>query len=163
MTFAVFGGVVFALAATVSAQNGKPDANELLARGTQLIQFKPAEAVRLLQQALRLEPELPGVRLQLGIAFHTIGDEADAEAELREAVGLTPDAAAAHNYLGIVLFQMGDAKAALDEFGVTAKLAPKDPNAHFNLGEALARTGESNSAVERSEEHTSELQSPMYL
>ena len=148
MTFAVFGGVVFALAATVSAQNGKPDANELLARGAQLIQSKPAEAVRLLQQALRLEPELPGVRYQLGVAFHTIGDEADAEAELREAVGLTPDSAAAHNYLGIVLFQMGDAKAALDEFRVTAKLAPKDPNAHFNLGEALARTGESNSAVE---------------
>jgi len=144
----VFGGVFFALAACVSAQNSAADANELLARGVQLIQSRPAEAVKLLQQALRLNPELPALRYQLGLAFHAIGDEADAEAELREAVSRTPDSAAAHNYLGIVLFQMGDAKAALEEFRAAARLAPKDPNAHFNLGEALARTGDSNSAVE---------------
>ncbi len=117
-------------------------------RGAQLIPSKPAEAVKLLQQALRLDPELPGLRYRLGIAFHAIGDEADAAAELREAVSRTPDFAEAHNYLGIVLFQMGDAKAALEEFRAAAKLAPKDPNAHFNLGEALARTGDANSAVE---------------
>jgi VWFA-related protein len=119
-----------------------------LARGVQLIESKPAEAVKLLQQALRLDPELPTLRYQLGLAFHAIGDEADAEAELREAVGRTPDSAAAHNYLGIVLFQMEDAKAALQEFRVGANLAPKDPNAHFNLGEALARTGDGKGAVE---------------
>jgi VWFA-related protein len=145
---AILCGVLFALAASASAQNSAADANALLARGAQLIQSKPAEAVKLLQQALRLDPELPTLRYQLGIAFHAIGDEADAEAELREAVGRTPDSAAAHNYLGIVLFQMGEAKAALEEFRAAAKLAPKDPNAHFNLGEALARTGDGNGAVE---------------
>jgi VWFA-related protein len=145
---AIFGGVLFALAAGASPQNSAADANALLARGVQLIESQPAEAVKLLQQALRLDPELPALRYQLGIAFHAIGDEADAEAELREAVGRAPDSAAAHNYLGIVLFQMGDAKAALEEFRAAAKLAPKDPNAHFNLGEALARTGDGNSAVE---------------
>jgi VWFA-related protein len=145
---AIFGGVALALAAGASAQNTTPDPNALLARGVQLIESRPAEAVKLLQQALRLDPELPALRYQLGIAFHAIGDEADAEAELREAVSRTPDSAAAHNYLGIVLFQMGDAKAALEEFRAAAKLAPKDPNAHFNLGEALARTGDGNSAVE---------------
>ena len=144
----IFGGVLFALAASASAQNSTADANALLARGVQLIESKPAEAVKLLQQALRLDPELPALRYQLGIAFHAIGDEADAEAELREAVGRAPDSAAAHNYLGVVLFQMGDAKAALEEFRAAAKLAPNDPNAHFNLGEALARTGDGNSAVE---------------
>jgi VWFA-related protein len=148
MTLALFGGVLFALARSASGQTGTLDASELLARGVQLIQSKPAEAVKVLQQALRLEPELPSLRYQLGVAFHAIGDEADAEAELREAVSRTPDSAAAHNYLGIVLFQMGDAKAALDEFRVAAKLAPRDANAHFNLAEALARTGESTSAVE---------------
>jgi VWFA-related protein len=144
---AIFTGFFFALAAGASAQSNA-DANALLARGVQLIESKPAEAVKVLQEALRLDPELPALRYQLGIAFHAIGDEADAEAELREAVGRTPDSAAAHNYLGIVLFQMGDAKAALEEFRAAAKLAPKDPNAHFNLGEALARTGDGNSAVE---------------
>lgn len=126
---------------------GQENASELLARGEQLIPSKPAEAVRLLQQALRLNPALPALRYQLGLAYHAIGDEADAEVELREAVKSTPTAAA-HNYLGIVLFQMGDAKASLEEFREAVTLAPKDPNAHFNLGEALARTGDSDRAVE---------------
>jgi VWFA-related protein len=148
MRLTILGVVLLVLAAGVSGQTSTADAHELLARGAQLIQSKPAEAVKLLQQALRLDPELPELRYQLGVALHTIGDEADAEAELREAVGGTPESAAAHNYLGIVLFDLGDPKAALDEFRATAKLAPKDPNVHFNLGEAFARTGDSRSAVE---------------
>jgi len=108
----------------------------------------PAETVKTLQQALRLDPGNSELRYRLGLAFHAIGDEADAEAELREAMAHLPESAAAHNNLGIVLFQTGNAKAALDEFRAAAKLAPKDPNAHFNLGEALARTGDSAGAVE---------------
>jgi VWFA-related protein len=148
MTPSILGFVLFALARCASDQSTPADANELLARGIQLIQSKPAEAVKVLQQALRLDPELPSLRYRLGLAFHAIGDEADAETELREAVSRTPDSAEAHNYLGIVLFQLGNAKAALVEFRAATGLAPKDPNAHFNLGEALARTGESNSAIE---------------
>jgi VWFA-related protein len=143
MILATVGGFLLVLAASP-----QDNANELLARGVQLIPSKPAEAVKVLQQALRLDPDLPALRYQLGLAFHAIGDEADAEAELREAVSRAPDSAAAHNYLGIVLFQMGDAKAALEEFRSAVRLAPKDPNAHFNLGEALARTGNSNGALE---------------
>jgi VWFA-related protein len=148
MTLARLGAVCIALAAGAAAQDKTPDAKDLLARGTQLVQSQPAEAVRLLQQALRLDPELPGLRYQLGLAYHGIGDEADAETELREAVGRAPDSAPAHNYLGIALFQLGNPKAALEEFRTAAKLAPKDPNAHFNLGEALARTGDSNGALD---------------
>jgi VWFA-related protein len=143
MILATFA-IIFALA----AQNATTDASELMARGASLISSKPAEAVKLLQQALRLDPQLPTLRYQLGLALHAIGDEADAESELREAIRRTPDSAAAHNYLGIVLFQMGNAKASLDEFRAAATLAPKDPNAHFNLGEALARTGNSTGALE---------------
>ena len=86
VTLAILGGFFFALGASAFAQTSAADAKELLARGAQLIQSKPAEAVKLLQQALRLDPELPALQYQLGIAFHAIGDEADAEAELREAI-----------------------------------------------------------------------------
>jgi VWFA-related protein len=144
---AVCGAVFFALSVSATPEN-TGDAKELLARGVELIPSKPAEAVKLLRQALQLDPELPTLRYQLGLAYHAIGDEADAADELREAVNRAPDSASAHNYLGIVLFQMGDAKAALEEFRTAAKLAPKDPNAHFNLGEAMARTGDSATAVD---------------
>jgi len=142
------GAVLLVLAASLSAQNRPADAPALLARGAQLVESEPAEAVKILQQALRLDPELPELRYQLGLAYHGIGDEADAEAELQAAVERTPGSAAAHNYLGIVRFELGNAKAALEEFRAAAKLAPEDPNAHFNLGEALARTGDSTGAVE---------------
>jgi VWFA-related protein len=81
------------------------------------------------------------------MAYHAIGDEADAETELTDAVTTTPASAEAHNYLGIARFQLGNAKGALEEFRTAAKLAPRDPNAHFNLGEALARTGDSDGAI----------------
>jgi VWFA-related protein len=145
MRLATFAIVLLALAASAPAQEG---ADALLARGAALIQSKPAEAVKLLQQAVRLDPERGELRFQLGLAYHAIGDEADAENELREAVGRMPDSASAHNYLGIALFQLGNAKAALEEFRAATRLAPNDPNAHFNLGEALARTGDSSHAVE---------------
>jgi len=148
MTSARFGAVLLALAAGASAQNSPSGARELLAHGSKLVQSKPSEAVKILQQALRLDPDLPELRYQLGLAYHGIGDEADAESELQAAVERTPGSAPAHNYLGIVRFQLGNAKAALDEFRAAAKLAPRDPNAHFNLGEALARTGDSHGAVE---------------
>lgn len=142
----VCGAVFFALSVSATPQNAG-DAKELLAHGAELIPSKPAEAVKLLRHALQLDPDLPTLRYQLGLAYHAIGDEADAAGELREAVNRAPDSAVAHNYLGIVLFQMGDAKTALTEFRAAAKLAPKDPNAHFNLGEAMARNGDSAAAV----------------
>lgn len=144
MTRAILGWVLVALGATAFGQT----AQELLANGIQLIPSKPAEAVRVLQRALRLDPGLPTLHHELGLAFHAIGDEAEAEVELREAVRRAPDSASAHNDLGIVLFQLGDAKSAKGEFQTAAKLAPKDPNAHFNLGEARARTGDSGGALE---------------
>jgi VWFA-related protein len=114
-------------------------AAELRDRGVQLIPTKPAEAVKVLQQALRLDANLRGLRLDLGLAYHAIGDEADAEFEFREAISRTPDSAAAHNYLGIVLFRLGRNQTALEEFRTAARLAPNDTDVQANLNDLLAR------------------------
>jgi VWFA-related protein len=134
----------FSLAVPAPAQT---TAATLLARATQLLSTQPAESIKLLLQARQLDPQLPGLSYQLGMAYHAIGDEADAETELTDAVTATPASAEAHNYLGIARFQLGNAKGALEEFRTAAKLAPRDANAHFNLGEALARTGDSDAAI----------------
>ena len=140
--------IIFAILLSALTAAAQTSAADLLARGTPLIATKPAEAVKLLQLAVQLDPDLPGLHYQLGLAYHAIGDEADAAVELREAVKGAPESPAARNYLGIALFASGDAKAALAEFRAAARLAPKDPNAHFNLGEAMARTGDSADAIE---------------
>jgi VWFA-related protein len=144
---AVILAVFLAVAMPMRAQDGA-DAKDLLTRGAALVDTKPSDAIRLLREALQLNPELPGLHYQLGLAYHAIGDEADAEAEFRAAVDRAPDSAAAHNYLGIALFHRGGAPGAVTEFQAAAKLAPNDPNAHFNLGEALARTGDSVGALD---------------
>jgi hypothetical protein len=54
MRFASFAAVFVVLTASAPAQNG---ADEIPARGTALIQSKPAEAIKYLQQAVRLDPE----------------------------------------------------------------------------------------------------------
>jgi VWFA-related protein len=141
------------LALTAAAQDSA-DATALLSRGIALVATNPAEAVRVLRRAVQLEPGLPGLRHQLGLAYHATGDEADAEPELREAVRAEPGNAATHNDLGIVLFRMGNINAARGEFQAAASLAPKDPNAHFNLGEALARSGDSAAALAELREAT---------
>ena len=93
--------------------------------------------MKLLPQALRIDPGLPGLRYRLGLAYTPSAmrrppppnsarpstappippppnsreavDRApdSAAAEFREAVDRAPDSAAAHNYLGIVLFESG--------------------------------------------------------
>ncbi|MDE3198586.1 MAG: VWA domain-containing protein [Acidobacteriota bacterium] len=124
------------------------DPKQLQSQAVPLLQSKPAEALRLLQQASVLAPDLPGLHHQLGLAYHAIGDEADALPELRQAAEADPKSAAVHNTLGIVLFQLGDAKSAIGEFRTAVALAPNDASAHFNLAESLARSGDTNAGVD---------------
>jgi VWFA-related protein len=104
--------------------------------------------VRLLERAARLEPGRADIQYRLGLAYHAVGDEADAANALREAAQRMPDSAAIHNDLGIALFQSGDARASVEEFQTAVRLAATDPNVRFNLAESLARAGETARAIE---------------
>ncbi len=99
-----------------------------------------AEAVALLREGLRLNPEMTAARYRLAAALETAGDHAGAEAELREAVRQSPDFGPAHNFLGVLLFKRGDAAGAAAEFRASVRLQAKDANAHFNLAQVLEKT-----------------------
>ncbi len=62
MTLAILGVCLLVL----SQQNSPAEASELLARGVQLMPSKPAEAVRVLQQALRLDPRASHIAISIG-------------------------------------------------------------------------------------------------
>jgi len=101
---------------------------------------KPAEAIALMREALRLDPEMPAARYHLAAALRDTGDFAGAEAELREAVRRSPNFGPAHNFLGILLFKRGDGAGAAAELRASVQLQPNDAAVHFNLAQVLEKS-----------------------
>jgi spermidine synthase len=106
------------------------------------------DAVHAFETALRLEPESPAARQNLGQIRHEQGRallEArrfqDAAAELRQAIALLPSSAAAHNDLGVALASVDDVPAAAAQFRQAVVLNPDFVEARRNLtaAEALMR------------------------
>jgi VWFA-related protein len=119
---------------------GEPDAREALVDGIVLLRKgQPAEAVPVLKEAVRLDPDAAEPHYHLGVALHETHDLAGAEAELREVVKRIPDSADGYRELGAVLFESGDWAGAAIQFRELIRLDPKDAAAHANLGEALVK------------------------
>jgi len=118
----------------------EPDAREAMVDGIVLLRNRqPAEAVRVLREAVRLDPDAAEPHYHLGTALHEIHDLAGAEAELSEVAKRIPDAEDGHRELGTVLFERGDPAGAATQFRELIRLDPKDAAAHANLGEALVK------------------------
>ena len=125
----------------VVAVSTAEDPWEMLDRSISLArENQPGEAVSLLREALRLNPDLTAARYRLATALQSAGDHAGAEAELREAVRRSPDFGPAHNFLGILLFKRGDAAGAAAEMRASVRLQPTDATAHFNMAQVLEKT-----------------------
>jgi len=106
------------------------------------------DAVHAFETALRLEPESPAARQNLGQIRHEQGRALldarrfqAAAAELREAIALLPSSAVAHNDLGVALASVHDVAAAVAEFREAVTLNPDFVEARRNLdaAEALMR------------------------
>jgi len=97
------------------------------------------EAIPLLDQVLKEQPEMPVANMQYGIAQARLGDYEKALAPLRKAVTLLPDNNMGHYELGLALFETGDWKAAAPEFEAAVARAPRWADAHFSLAAVYAR------------------------
>ena len=106
------------------------------------------DAVHAFERALRLEPDSPAARQNLGQIRHEQGRALldarrfqDAAAELRLAIALLPSSAAAHNDLGVALASVDDVPAAAAQFRQAVVLNPDFVEARRNLtaAEALMR------------------------
>ena len=130
------------------AAAGAEDPWELLDRGISLAgKNKPVEAIVILREAVRLNPDVPIGRYHLAVALRATGDLAGAETELREATKHAPNSGPVHNFLGILLFRRGDIQGAVAEFRTSAQLQPNDGVVHFNLAEALEKLGDRKAAL----------------
>jgi tetratricopeptide (TPR) repeat protein len=94
-----------------------------------------------LQEQIRLKPDAPWLRNNLGLALQAKGQVEEAIAAFRQALALEPKDARVHYNLGNALAAKGQVDQAIAAFRQAITLDPKDAKAHTNLGSALHTKG----------------------
>jgi Flp pilus assembly protein TadD len=121
-----------ALLEVVGKQANSADAY-LLAGSALLTANENARALVDLQAAMRLNPDLPGVLTQLGIAEEGNGDDPRAERDLRKALDANPTDFDASIHLGGILFTRRDLDQARIYIQRALRLRPASMFATYEL------------------------------
>lgn len=104
------------------------------------------EAARVLQDAVRQDPRLPGGYRRLGMVLDRLGDRAGAEKALEQAVQVAPQDATARLLMGRLLWEQGrlpQAEAALEE---ACRLDTQLSGAVYLLSQVQSRLGKADAA-----------------
>jgi uncharacterized protein (TIGR02466 family) len=110
-------------------------------------QQKFAEAVISYKNALNLQPNMPDLQFNLGIALAHINKLDAAENAYRQALKLNPNFFEAYGNLGTVLQRQGKLDDAIASYQQGLKINPTDARAYFNLGTVLRDKGELQQAL----------------
>ena len=100
------------------------------------------EAIGLLLEASRIDPQQHVVWATLGSAYAEAREYASAEMGYRKAIAIQPNEAAYHTNLGLALAQEGQIGEAEREIGEGARLDPASAGrTHYNVGAILTNLG----------------------
>ena len=105
------------------------------------------EAIKLLYNAIKLEPNFPKALINLGITLRKKGKLKSAIASYNIALQLKTNDAEAQYNLGNSLLENGDLNAAISSYNIALRLKPNHPETHYNLGNALQKQGDLNAAI----------------
>ena len=105
------------------------------------------EAIRYLQQAVRLKPDYAAPHHNLAVAFSKRGQADKAITQLLETIRLEPDHRMAHYNLGLVLSQKGQIDEAIRQYHEAIRLRPNDADIYNDLGLALGQKGQIDKAI----------------
>jgi tetratricopeptide (TPR) repeat protein len=130
------------------AKSGNSADAYLLAGSTllDLNDFEPAR--RDLDEALRLDPKLPGVYTLAGTARDKTGAIQEAEAAFREALKINPDDFDANLYLGAILYKRRDLDEAKPYLDRALRLDPKSSMARYEVAMFESTSGQYQAAAE---------------
>jgi tetratricopeptide (TPR) repeat protein len=101
-----------------------------------------AEAARLYQQAIVMEPEWAEAHINLGVARYHMGKLREAAEALVAALRLAPEHPIARFNLGCVLDESGSTAEAIRHFELALRAMPQHADAHFNLAAAYEKSGQ---------------------
>lgn len=107
---------------------------------------QPAEARRVLEAAIGIEPRDAFLHAALSEVLRELGDLDGATASLRRAVEIEPEGASYWNALGMMLGGTGQLGEAEQAFRRSWDLDPSDHRTAYNLGLALVRQGRADEA-----------------
>ena len=128
----------------------QPDGARLCREAEALrLQGKPAQAVRLLEQALQIDPGSFDAGLILVQALLDQARHDEAAAQLARLTSAHPAQAAPWRMLGLMLWQAGKPSEALAPMRRHADLLPNDAAAQLDLAKLLVELGEWEDALAR--------------
>ena len=104
------------------------------------------QAEREYQEAIRIRPDLPGLRLELGQVYANSARWPEAEREFRSEAQLQPANAEAAYRLGAALLQQGKVREARQELARSNSIKPEMPETLYSLGKAASLEGDSAAA-----------------
>lgn len=105
------------------------------------------KAVNRYEQALALNPDIPEVLSNLGLALQDLGKADAAIARYEQALALKPNAPEILSNLGIVLKGQGRIDEAIACYRKALALKPDNPSFFSNLGNALKTRGRLDEAI----------------
>jgi Flp pilus assembly protein TadD len=92
------------------------------------------EALGLVRESLRINPDNAEARNTLGFALQRLGQRDDARREFERALQLNPSLSVAHNNLGVLAHGEGRREEAIARYQESSRLNPADPEPLRNLG-----------------------------
>ena len=107
-----------------------------------LLYGEPYEALKHLEESVRVQPDFAEAHYNLGFALHTLRHLRRAMAEYQEAIRLKPSYAEAHANLGIVLELCGRREDAIAQLREALKIKPDFVEARRNLDRLLDASGQ---------------------
>src|SRR2546426_2922385 len=125
-----------------------------------------ARSEELYLEVIHQSPQFAIAHHNLGIVYFLERKYRAAADELEKAVKLDPRLAEAQVMLGLAYYHLYEPARAAPAFRAGLRLRPDDSNALLYLGKSQIQARDYRAAattLERSEEHTSELQSPCNL
>lgn len=131
-----------------NAAHGQNSADAYLLAGMTLLELNEFEAARSdLEEALKLNPQLPNIYALVGEARDRTGDAKEAEPAFREALKRNVDNFEANLYLGAILYKRRDTDEAKTYLDRALTLNPKDYLARYESALLKSTTGESEAAA----------------
>ena len=121
-----------------------------------------AAAAPLFEEAVRLDPQNDAAFAKLGAIYDAEGRQADAITNYERAIAINPDYALIYPSLGIAYIQQGEIAKGQAALSNAERAGINDADVEFLRGLIAFRNDRDDAAAaafERSEEHTSELQS----